>query len=58
MKKSLKNLTSEEAFESIPEVISVLLKLKDSFLIREAMNYLHGLYRIADTKKHPCLEKI
>ncbi|MBU5267574.1 hypothetical protein [Virgibacillus proomii] len=32
-----KNLTSTETFESIPEVISVLLKLKDSFLIGEQL---------------------
>ncbi|AUJ26532.1 ABC transporter [Virgibacillus dokdonensis] len=53
-----RSLTPKKAYESIPEVISVLLQLKDSFLIGESINYLYGLYGIAQTTEiHPYLEK-
>ena len=50
-------MSSEEAFNYIPNVIEVLFKLDDDFLIWETLYFLMELYSIADTTQvHPYLE--
>jgi len=50
-------MSSEEAYNYIPNVIDVLLKLDDDFLIWETIYFLIELYSIADTTQiHPYLE--
>ncbi|WP_095271060.1 MULTISPECIES: ABC transporter [Terribacillus] len=50
------NLSSFEAFSAIPDVISVLLTVKDPFLLNETIDFLDTLYIIADTTEiHPML---
>ncbi|WP_335384490.1 ABC transporter [Neobacillus drentensis] len=52
-----KGMSSEEAYNYIPNVIDVLLKLDDDFLIWETIYFLIELYSIADTTQiHPYLE--
>ncbi|SDM18029.1 hypothetical protein [Sediminibacillus halophilus] len=54
----INRLTSQEAFDNIPDVISVLLTIKNSFLIGETIDFLHELYNIADTTEiHPYLQE-
>ncbi|PAD21174.1 ABC transporter [Terribacillus saccharophilus] len=51
------NLAPFEAFSAIPDVISVLLTVKDSFLLNETIDFLDTLYIIADTTEiHPMLQ--
>jgi hypothetical protein len=53
-----KDLSPEEAFNSIPNVIEVLFKLEHDFLIWETLYFLIALYNIADTTRiHPFLER-
>lgn len=53
----INGVTSQEAFNNIPDVISVLLTTKNSFLIGETIDFLHELYNIADTTEiHPNLK--
>ncbi|MDQ0268291.1 ABC transporter [Cytobacillus purgationiresistens] len=52
-----KGMTSEEAFNYIPNVIGVLFKLDDDYLVWESIYFLIELYSIADTTQiHPILE--
>ncbi|WP_310200473.1 ABC transporter [Neobacillus niacini] len=52
-----KGMSSEEAFNYIPNVIEILFKLDDDFLIWETLYFLIGLYSIADTTQvHPSIE--
>jgi hypothetical protein len=52
-----KGMSSREAFNYIPNVIDVLLKLDNDFLIWETLYFLMELYSIADTTQiHPFLE--
>jgi len=52
-----KGMSSEEAFNYIPNVIEILFKLDDDFLIWETLYFLIGLYIIADTTQvHPSIE--
>ena len=52
-----KELTPEEAFNYIPNVIEVLFKLHDGFLIWETLYFLIELYNIADTTEiHPFIK--
>lgn len=53
-----KGMSSEEAYNYIPKVIDLLLKLDDDFLIWETIYFLIELYSIADTTQiHPYLER-
>ncbi|WP_254660212.1 ABC transporter [Lysinibacillus xylanilyticus] len=53
-----KGMSSEEAFNYIPNVIEVLFKLDDDYLIWETLHFLMQLYSIADTTQiHPFLER-
>jgi hypothetical protein len=53
-----KGLSPEEAFNYIPNVIEMLFKLDDDYLIWETLYFLMQLYSIADTTQiHPSLEK-
>ncbi|KGX88221.1 hypothetical protein [Pontibacillus litoralis] len=55
----INDLTSEDAFNSIPETVSVPLKLENSFLIGETIDFIHEIYNIADiTEIHPYLETL
>lgn len=50
-------MSPEEAFNYIPNVIEVLFKLEDDYLIWETLYFLIGLYRIANTTQvHAQLE--
>ena len=52
-----KGMSPEEAFNYIPNVIEVLFKLDDDFLIWETLYFLMDLYSISDTTQiHPYLE--
>ncbi|MBT2726749.1 ABC transporter [Bacillus sp. ISL-75] len=52
-----KGMSSEEAFNYIPNVIDVLFNLDDDYLIWETLYFLMELYSIADTTQvHPYLE--
>lgn len=52
-----KGMSSEEAFNYIPNVIDVLFNLDDDYLIWETLYFLMELYSIADTiQVHPYLE--
>ncbi|GIP61898.1 MULTISPECIES: hypothetical protein [Virgibacillus] len=42
-------LSAEEAFNAIPKICSVILKLNNSFLIGETIDFLHEIYNVADT---------
>lgn len=51
-------MSPEEAFNYIPNVIEVLLKLEDDLLVWETLNFLIELYNLADTTQiHPLLER-
>lgn len=51
-------MTPEEAFNYIPNVIEVLLKLEDDLLVWETLYFLIELYNLADTTQiHPSLER-
>ena len=53
----IKEMSPEEAFDYIPNVIKVLLKLDDDFLIWETLYFLIELYCLADTTQtHPSLK--
>lgn len=53
------NLSSEDAFNSRPDVLSVLLSLKDSYLISETIDFLHRIYNLANTTEiHPFIKAI
>lgn len=53
-----KDMSSESAFNYIPEVINMLLELDKDYLIWETLYFLIDLYRIADTTEiHPVLEE-
>ncbi|WP_042221806.1 hypothetical protein [Oceanobacillus manasiensis] len=52
-----KEMTSEEAFNYIPNVIEMLFKLDDDYLVWETLYFLIELYGIADTTQiHPSHE--
>ena len=52
-----KGMSPEEAYNYIPNVIDVLLRLDDDFLIWETLYFLIEIYSIADTTEiHPHLE--
>jgi hypothetical protein len=52
-----KGMSSEEAYNYIPNVLDLLLKLDDDFLIWETIYFIIELYSIADTTQiHPYLE--
>lgn len=52
-----KGMSSEEAFNYIPNVFEILFKLDNDFLIWETLYFLIGLYIIADTTHvHPSIE--
>ncbi len=52
-----KEMTSEEAFNYIPNVIEILFRLDDDYLVWETLYFLIELYGIADTTQiHPSLE--
>lgn len=52
-----KGMSSEEAYNYLPEVIEVLFKLDEDYLIWETLYFLIELYDIADTTQiHPFLE--
>lgn len=52
-----KGMSPEEAFNYIPNVIEILFKLDDDFLICETLYFLIGLYIIAETTQvHPSIE--
>ncbi|MFB1100564.1 ABC transporter [Terribacillus sp. JSM ZJ617] len=51
-----KGLSSSDAFVSIPDVINVLLTIKETSLLNEALDFLGIVYNIADTTEiHPML---
>jgi hypothetical protein len=53
-----KDMSSDVAFNYIPEVINILLELDEDDLIWETLYFLIDLYRIAKTTElHPTLEK-
>ncbi|MFJ8235525.1 ABC transporter [Ureibacillus sp. NPDC094379] len=53
-----KGMTSEEAFNYLPQVIEMLFKLDEDYLIWETLYFLMDLYTIADTTQvHPFLER-
>ena len=53
-----KDMSSENAFNYIPEVLNVLLDLDEDYLIWVTLYFLIDLYRIAETTEiHPILEK-
>jgi len=53
-----KGLSAEKAFNAIPEICSIILKLESSFLIGETIDFLHEMYNVADTTEiHPFLRK-
>ncbi|MFS0603199.1 ABC transporter [Peribacillus frigoritolerans] len=53
-----KDMSPEEAFNYIPNVIEVLFKLDDDFLVWETLYFLIELYSLADTTQiHPFLER-
>lgn len=53
-----KEMSLEEAFNYIPNVIEVLFKLNDDYLIGETLYFLMQLYSIADTAQiHPFFER-
>lgn len=53
----IKGMTSEEAFNYIPNAIEVLLDINDDYLLWETLYFLMDLYSIADTTQiHPYLE--
>ncbi|MFC4322015.1 ABC transporter [Litchfieldia salsa] len=53
-----KDMSSESAFNYIPEVIYILLNLYEDYLIWETLYFLIDLYRIAETTEiHPTLDK-
>ncbi|WP_307336514.1 ABC transporter [Metabacillus malikii] len=50
-------MSAEEAYNYIPSVIDLMLKLDDDFLLGETIYFLIGIYNIADTTEiHPYLE--
>jgi hypothetical protein len=52
-----KGMSPEEAFKYIPNVIELLLRLDDDFLVWETLYFLIELYSLADTNQiHPLLE--
>ncbi|WP_375349360.1 ABC transporter [Peribacillus sp. Hz7] len=52
-----KGMSSEEAYNYIPNVLDLLLKLDNDFLIWETIYFLIELYSIADTTQiHPYFE--
>ncbi|MGM0924695.1 MAG: ABC transporter [Bacillota bacterium] len=52
-----KEMSPEEAYNFIPNVIEVLFKLDDEFLVWETLYFLIELYSLADTTEiHPLLE--
>ncbi|WP_058306352.1 hypothetical protein [Gracilibacillus massiliensis] len=47
-------LTSEEAYNTIPDIVNVLLRMENSFLISETIEILLGIYNISNTTEiHP-----
>jgi hypothetical protein len=57
-KSITKEMSPEEAFNYIPNVIEVLLNLDDDFLLWETIYFLMQLYSLVDTTQiHPYLEK-
>ncbi|MNV67784.1 hypothetical protein D3C71_1605980 [compost metagenome] len=53
-----KEMSSEQAFNYIPNVIEMLFKLNHDYLIWETLYFLYKLYRIANSSEiHPFLEK-
>ena len=52
-----KGMSSEEAYNYIPNVINILFKLDDDFLIWNTLYFLIKLYSLANTSQiHPYLE--
>ncbi|MBO8173302.1 MAG: ABC transporter [Bacillaceae bacterium] len=52
------NMSSDTAFNYIPEDIYILLELDEDYLIYETLYFLIDLYRIANTSEiHPKLEE-
>lgn len=52
-----KGMSSEEAFNYIPNIIEMLLKLEDDYLVWETLYFLIQLYGLADTTQiHPFQE--
>ncbi|WP_231868457.1 ABC transporter [Fictibacillus phosphorivorans] len=52
-----KDMSAEEAFNYIPNVVDMLLKLDDDYLIWETLYFLISLYNIAETTQiHLSLE--
>ncbi|MFB1100523.1 ABC transporter [Terribacillus sp. JSM ZJ617] len=45
----LDGLSAESAYNSIPGVVNVLLKMQDSYLLNESIDFLDELYNYADT---------
>ncbi len=53
-----KGMSPEEAFNYIPNVIEMLIKLDDDFLIWNTLYFLIELYYLADTTEiHPFLNE-
>lgn len=53
-----KEMSPEEAFNYIPNVIEVLFKLDHDYLIWESLYFLNQLYGVANTTEiHPFLER-
>ncbi|SDD35387.1 hypothetical protein SAMN05421663_109140 [Terribacillus halophilus] len=53
-----KDLSSSDAFEAIPDVIIVLLTVKDTYLLSETLDFLDTVYNIANTTEiHPLLRE-
>ncbi|USK32566.1 ABC transporter [Bacillus sp. F19] len=53
-----RDMSSDVAFNYIPNVVDVLIKLEDDYLIWETLYFLIELYIIADTTQiHPMLEE-
>ncbi|MFS0562077.1 hypothetical protein AB1K91_15175 [Terribacillus sp. 179-K 1B1 HS] len=53
-----RNLSSSDAFEAIPDIIFVLLAVKDTYLVSETLDFLDTVYNIANTTEiHPLLRE-
>jgi hypothetical protein len=52
-----KGMSPEEAFDYIPNIIKVLFKLEEDYLLWETLYFLMEVYSFADTTQiHPYLE--
>lgn len=51
-----KGLSSSDAFAAIPDIIDVLLTIKETYLLNETLDFLRIVYNVADTTEiHPIL---